>query len=196
MNALEIQNLSFSYGEHRVIENFSLEIAAGERVCLSSASGKGKTTLFRLIAGLETPEHGEFFCGAEIFYLFQEDRLLPHFSAAENLRFVGATRDEALAALDSVGIADFADSRPAELSGGMRRRLAIARLCCFANNLRENLQNNSLLLLDEPFTGLDAESRERSALAIRRSFPRAAAIIATHSPDEAALLGAERVVCL
>lgn len=196
MNALKIHNISFSYGEHRIFENLSFEVAAGERVCLNSASGSGKTTLLRLIAGLETSDSGEISREGEIFYLFQEDRLLPHLSAAENLRFVGASRDEAVSALEAVGIADFADARPSELSGGMRRRVALARLCCFGNKFDKSLQKKSLLLLDEPFTGLDAESRECSARAIALAFPRTAAIIATHSPDEAALLGASRILRL
>jgi ABC-type nitrate/sulfonate/bicarbonate transport system ATPase subunit len=179
---LKIENLSFSYGDNRLIENYSLTLNKGERICLSAASGKGKTTLLRLISGLETPHGGSITINGTIAYLFQEDRLIPWRTAAENIILAGATRSEALAALEAVGLDGSADKYPRELSGGMKRRVAIARTLCFGGDL---------LLLDEPFTGIDAERRELVAGAIDSYFAGSAMILISHIADESALLRAE-----
>ena len=188
--SINVKNVDFSYGDHKILSGLSLCICRGERVCLSAASGAGKTTLFRLICGLETPACGEISVDGEIFCLFQEDRLIPSLSAADNIRFIGATREEALKALEDVGLGDAAGLRPGELSGGMRRRAAIARLCA-SGALRAG-KSEQILLLDEPFSGLDADSRRLSADAILRVFPDAAMLLITHEPEDAELLGVSR----
>ena len=188
--AVSAKNVDFSYGGRKVLSDLSLELRAGERICISAASGAGKTTLLRLICGLEKPSAGEISVNGEVFCLFQEDRLIPNLSAAGNIRFIGATREQAVSALDAVGLRDAAGLMPVELSGGMRRRVAIARLCA-AGGLRAG-SSGRILLLDEPFSGLDADSRRISADAILRAFPDAATLIVTHVPEDAALLGASR----
>ncbi len=188
--AVSARNVDFSYGGRKVLSDLSLEVRAGERVCLSAASGAGKTTLLRLICGLEKPSAGEISVNGEVFCLFQEDRLIPNLSAAGNIRFIGATREQMISALDAVGLRDTAELMPGELSGGMRRRVAIARLCA-AGCLREG-NSGRILLLDEPFSGLDADSKRISADAILRVFPDAAMLIVTHVPEDAALLGSTR----
>lgn len=193
MNSLysvSVRNVDFSYGGRKVLSDFSLDVRAGERICLSAASGAGKTTLLRLICGLEKPSDGEILVNGEVFCLFQEDRLIPNLSAAGNIRFIGATREQAISALDAVGLRDAAGLMPGELSGGMRRRVAIARLCA-AGDLREG-NCGRILLLDEPFSGLDADSRRGSADAILHAFLDAAMIIVTHVPEDAEILGATR----
>lgn len=182
MNPLEIENLSFAYkgADERLFDNFSMTLGAGERVCLLGASGRGKTTLLRLIAGLEKPDSGEIRLSGRVAYLFQEDRLVPWLTAAENLTLVGVSRERAVEALASVGL-DCADKLPGELSGGMRRRVAVARTICLGGEL---------LLLDEPFSGLDAESRKLATRALLDRFKSAAVILVTHIPEEAELLGA------
>ena len=164
--AVSAKNVDFSYGGRKVLSDLSLEVRAGERVCLSAASGAGKTTLLRLICGLEKPSAGEISVNGEVFCLFQEDRLIPNLSVAGNIRFIGATREQIISALDAVGLRDTAELMPGELSGGMRRRVAIARLCA-AGCLREG-NSGRILLLDEPFSGLDTDSKRISADAILR----------------------------
>lgn len=180
---IDICNISFSYGEKPVLRDYSLRVGRGERICLFATSGIGKTTLLRLIAGLEKPTSGEIRLGGRVTYLFQEDRLLPWLNLLDNLTLIGADRQRALRVLESVGLEE-ADKFPDELSGGMRRRAAIARAIC---------AGGEILLLDEPFTGLDAGLRGRSAEALKREFADAAVIMVTHIQEEAEIMGAEIV---
>ena len=180
---IDICNISFSYGEKPVLRDYSLRVGRGERICLFAPSGIGKTTLLRLIAGLEKPTSGEIRLGGRVTYLFQEDRLLPWLNLLDNLTLIGADRQRALRVLESVGLEE-AEKFPDELSGGMRRRAAIARAIC---------AGGEILLLDEPFTGLDAGLRGRSAEALKREFADAAVIMVTHIQEEAEIMGAEIV---
>ena len=180
---IDICNISFSYGEKPILRDYSLRVGRGERICLFATSGIGKTTLLRLIAGLEKPTSGEIRLGGRVTYLFQEDRLLPWLNLLDNLTLIGADRQRALRVLESVGLED-AEKFPDELSGGMRRRAAIARAIC---------AGGEILLLDEPFTGLDAGLRGRSAEALKREFADAAVIMVTHIQEEAEIMGAEIV---
>ena len=152
---MRVEHLTVSYGEKRVLDGFSLEIPQGVTV-LSGPSGCGKTTLLRTIAGLERPESGrvEGITPAETAILFQEDRLFPWRTVEQHLtdvlprsRWNEVPRRIALAEL-----AGEEHSRPAALSGGMRRRLALVR--CLA-------LGGALYLLDEPFTGIDPERTQR-----------------------------------
>lgn len=183
-NILKIENLRFSYGEQNIIENYSLTLKRGERICVFAASGKGKTTLLRLISGLELPSGGNISVNGRVAYLFQEDRLLPWRTAVENITLTGVNRNEAINALEAVGLDGFADKYPRELSGGMKRRVAIARTLC---------RGGDLLLLDEPFSGIDAGRRELVARAVNRYFDDAAVILISHIPEEAELLGSKPV---
>lgn len=185
---LKINRLAFAYKSHdrteqkkRVFENYSLTLCRGERICLSAPSGSGKTTLLRLIAGLECPDSGTIELYGRLAYMFQEDRLLEWYTSLENLTFIGCERARALKLLEMVGLGDAADKLPRELSGGMKRRLAAVRTVAHGGDL---------LLLDEPFGGLDDASRALTAKLISDSFADAAMILVTHSPADAELLGA------
>ena len=185
---LKINRLAFAYKSHdrteqkkRVFENYSLTLCRGERICLSAPSGSGKTTLLRLIAGLERPDSGTIELYGKLAYMFQEDRLLEWYTSLENLTFIGCERARALKLLEMVGLGDAADKLPRELSGGMKRRLAAVRTVA---------RGGDLLLLDEPFGGLDETSRKLTAKLISDSFADAAMILVTHSPADAELLGA------
>lgn len=185
---LKINRLAFAYKSNdrteqkkRVFENFSLTLCRGERICLSAPSGSGKTTLLRLIAGLERPDSGTIELYGRLAYMFQEDRLLEWYTSLENLTFIGCERERALKLLDAVGLGDAADKLPRELSGGMKRRLAAVRTVAHGGDL---------LLLDEPFGGLDDASRALTAKLIHDSFRDAAMILVTHSPADAELLEA------
>lgn len=184
---IKIENLCFSYGEKQIFRDFSLDIPDNGKVCFFGESGFGKTTLLRLIAGLETPQSGKIVLpeNARFSAVFQEDRLLPFMSIADNCILVGSDRRTAERHLEALGIADAADSRPAALSGGMRRRAAIARALC---------AEFDILLLDEPFTGLDAENIFRAAEYISSLTADKTLLAVTHSPAEARLLGAKEII--
>ena len=190
---IKIEHLSFAYGEKQIFSDFSLSLADGERCCLSAPSGTGKTTLFRLIASLEKPDGGEISFSGKLYYLFQEDRLPPFLSVKDGLLlFRGkCPKKTAVSLADNIlsglGLSDASDKLPQELSGGMCRRAALARLL-FLRAL--DGAGDALLLLDEPFTGLDAESKKQAAEAIGKVFPGATLLMISHDQDEAALLSA------
>jgi NitT/TauT family transport system ATP-binding protein len=179
---IKLDNISFSYGEKSVIENFSLEINNGDIICLSGESGCGKTTLLRLICGLEKPQAGEI-TGIDkkrFSVVFQEDRLLKNLSVSENVALVGSLQkgDELLKKL---GLDDYLDKKISDLSGGMRRRVAIARALC---------SDYDVLLLDEAFNGLDEDRIKDTAALILEETKGKTVIMITHSLEHAKLLNA------
>ena len=180
---ISIDRVSFSYGDKQILRDYSLNVEKGERICLSAPSGSGKTTLFRLIAGLERPDSGTIRLDGRVNYLFQEDRLLPWLTVVENLTLLGVGKRRAEELLSTVGLEEF-DKYPAELSGGMKRRVAIARSIC---------AGGEILLLDEPFTGLDAGLREVCAGALKNEFASATILMITHDRREAELFDAKIV---
>ena len=180
---LEIKNVSLSYGGLRVLRDVSLRLDSGERIAVMGPSGCGKTSLLRVIAGLQSPDFGTVECAARrLSLVFQEPRLLPWFTAAENVRLVlpDAHRSEDAAALLSCfGLSDAADKLPAELSGGMQQLVSLTRaLVCTPD----------LLLLDEPFKALDAAAKQNAITAVSGG-TGAAIILVTHDAHEAEALG-------
>lgn len=182
---IKINNLSFSYADKNVFGNFSLEIPSGKRICIFAESGRGKTTLLRLILGLEKPCGGSIETGgARMSAVFQEDRLLPFKTALGNITLIGVDEKTALYNLSALGVGESAEKYPSELSGGMRRRVAIARALS---------AEYDCLVLDEPFAGLDKENTEKAAKHILQGLNGRTLIAVTHSEYEAQLLGAEIV---
>ncbi|WP_312526511.1 ABC transporter ATP-binding protein [Paracoccus sp. (in: a-proteobacteria)] len=182
-----------------MIKDLTLQIPKGEVLVVLGPSGCGKTTLLRLIAGLVTPSKGQVLVqghpprpGAVSATVFQNFRLLPWKTVAENLAFVlpdlPATKRAARIEhyLHLVGLSRFAASYPRSLSGGMQQRVALARALC---------AEPQILLMDEPFASLDAQSRELmqgEVLKLSRSGRDGASrtvVFVTHSVDEALLLG-------
>lgn len=186
----ELKHIDFSYGDKLVLKDFSLSFPQKGAVCLFGASGLGKTTVLRLIAGLEKPKNGslEGFENKRITFIFQEDRLLPWRTAKENVALaLGNTteaKEKALAVLSSLGLENDADRYPDEMSGGMCRRVAAARALA---------PESDVILADEPFTGLDEENRRVLAAALREKAKNELVVVVTHIEDEAALLNAESV---
>ena len=182
---MEILNLWFSYPGKELFRDFSLSVPPGERVALMGESGRGKTTLLRLMAGLEQPKEGkvEGIPPEGVSMVFQENRLVPGMSLLANLALAapGKSRGELMALLAALGLEEAADCLPGSLSGGMARRGAIARAAALGS---------SLVLLDEPFTGLDEGNRKRAAVFLRERFAGAAMVAAVHHREEAELLGA------
>ncbi len=141
-----LNNISKSYNGQQIIRDLSFTFEDGKVYRIEGASGSGKTTLLHIIAGLIRPDKGTVSpSDNEISMVFQEDRLIEHLTAEDNLRAVGITGD-IRSELSQILPADELDKKVSEFSGGMRRRVAIARAC---------LKDSNLLILDEPFTGLD-----------------------------------------
>jgi len=178
---ISFQNVGLAYADKHVLTDFTLHLPRDGITCLHGPSGCRKTTLLRLLAGLIAPDSGTITgLPKKPALLFQEDRLIPHLTARENIAAVLPTgrADEADDWLAKVGLAADAHLRPRELSGGMRRRVALARTLAYSGDF---------LLLDEPFTGLDQTRTAQMAALIRETgIP---ALAATHSGEEIALLG-------
>jgi len=205
MADLSIRHVEKKFEGNAVLRDVSLQVASGSLIAVLGASGSGKTTLLRLIAGFERPDQGEIriggelIAGREIFkrpeqrgigYVAQEGALFPHLNVADNITF-GLSRAErrrwhrVAELLGLVGLpASYARRAPQELSGGEQQRVALARALA---------PGPKLLLLDEPFSALDAglraETREAVAAAIKAA--GATAILVTHDQDEALSMGAE-----
>lgn len=202
MNSLELQQVRFAYPTGaKIYAHF--RVPAGGAAALMGASGVGKSTVLNLIAGLLRPQSGDVLFGDEsllklppaarpLTYLFQDDNLFAHLTVWQNiaiglhpgLRVDSADRVAIARALDWVGLADFAARLPASLSGGQRQRVALAR--CFA-------RRRPLLLLDEPFTGVDA-ARKNQLLELLREMQqqrRTTLLITSHNRADAEGLNAE-----
>lgn len=181
-----LRDVCKSFGENRVLDRLNWTFPGGRISCVQGPSGCGKTTLLRLIAGLEAPDGGEILGSGDkkISAVFQENRLLENLTVEKNLLLTarpGFTRTDARALLDDLGLPDAAQRRVCELSGGMQRRVAVARALA---------ADYELLLLDEPLTGLDGELRLRVLRRIQADLKGRTAIWITHDPDAAALLDA------
>ena len=183
---LTIRGICKSFDGHPVLENVSFDFPEAAVTALRGPSGCGKTTLVNIILGLLAPDEGEVLlpASARTAAVFQEDRLIEHFSAARNVRLTAPSSvpDEQIhSALSELGLAQEGEKRVSEFSGGMRRRVAVIRAALF---------QPQLLLLDEPFKGLDEEMRARTASFLRRNCAQATTILVTHDETEAALMGA------
>lgn len=182
------EHLTKRYGAQTVLEDLSLTFQRNRAYCVMAPSGGGKTTLFRLLAGLETPDGGRLlgFPSCRMSMVFQEDRLFEHLSPVTNAALVQQKPDRAAIAraLEEILPPDCLTQPVRELSGGMKRRVAIARaLFCPAQ----------VLLLDEPFTGLDEETWLRTIRFVRERRGDRLLLLTTHRSEEAELLGAERI---
>ena len=205
MSLLTLDRVSHAYGNQAVVRDLSLNLADGEIGCLLGASGCGKTTVLRLIAGFETPTQGSIRLRDDtvgspnrqvppekrnIGMVFQDYALFPHLSIAGNIGF-GLREKSALAGqsapqrvrrvdelLGIVGLSGQGEKYPHELSGGQQQRVALARALA---------PRPHLLLLDEPFSNLDVELRERLSLEVRDILKQTgtAAILVTHDQHEA-----------
>jgi NitT/TauT family transport system ATP-binding protein len=177
---IKIDNISFGYTKTPVLNNFSLTIGDNDKICLFGESGCGKTTLLRLILGLEKPQKGSINkTKGKAAVVFQDNILLPFKTVLENITLMGADKDTALFQLKALGIESFANSLPDELSGGMQRRAAIARALS---------TDFDFLVLDEPFTGLDEDNIKLAAKHILDTVKDKPIILVTHSLYEAELL--------
>ena len=179
---IRLEKIALSYGEQQVLRDCSLCVAAGERVALMGPSGCGKTSLLNAVAG-ELPLPGVAVAGA-VSYVFQESALFPWLTAAENVNVVlGDSADTLPQAKDwlaQAGLEECTDKYPHQLSGGQKRRVAILRALAYGGDV---------LLLDEPFQGLDETAQQRMAELIDQVWAGRTLLLATHDVREAELLG-------
>ncbi|PLY02602.1 MAG: ABC transporter ATP-binding protein [Desulfuromonas sp.] len=203
---LEVDGLTKSFvtngGRAAVLNDVSFNVRRGEIVCVLGRSGCGKTTLLKLLAGFLPPDHGTINLagdpvtkpGPERGVIFQEDALFPWLTVRENIAFGlrgrgqrGKTATgEVERFLELVGLAGFGDYLPIEISGGMKQRVALARVL---------IMHPELLLLDEPFSALDTQTREEMQdllLMLSRQLSHSVLFI-THDVEEAVLL-ADRII--
>ena len=190
-NTVHVRGLTRAFGERTVLSGLDLDIQRGEFVALIGESGCGKTTLLRLLAGIDEPDGGEIDVPEARMVVFQEHRLLPWRRVWRNVAIGlrgNAAREAAAKALSEVGLERHVDAWPATLSGGEAQRVALARAL---------VREPSLLLLDEPFASLDALTRIKMHTLVRRlvRVHRPAVLLVTHDVDEAILL-ADRVVAM
>ena len=196
--ALTVRNVRKSYGELEVLADISFEVEEGNFACIVGESGCGKTTLLKIIAGIEKADGGAIMYNGEpirnedIGYVFQDDRLLPWRTALENVLFaleMRGIKDGSVAEkyLELVGLKGFENYYPHQLSGGMRQRVGICRALAV---------NPKILLMDEPFASLDAQTRNRMQVELLKIWDRdrKTVIFVTHSIDEAVFLADEVVV--
>lgn len=183
MNDIIISKLNKTYGEKKVLREFHAKISGSGITCIMGPSGCGKTTLMNILLGLEKADSGEIRgLPDRVSAVFQEDRLCEDFSAAANIRMACSRRlsdEEILKWMSRLGIPDILHKKTSELSGGMKRRVAIARAM---------LADGDMIFMDEPFKGLDDETRKaviREVKACGRPL-----MIITHDPEDAELLGA------
>lgn len=195
---IELRNISKSYDDLGVLNNLSFNFHAGEFVCICGPSGIGKTTLLQLIAGLEQPDSGSIhYQSHKLAYVFQEPRLIPWCNVIENIEiglYALMPRDKASRRKTcnqlalQVGLDGFQHYYPAQLSGGMKQRVSLARAFAI---------DPDILLLDEPFSSLNDELREdlcRYLIDLLAQKPRTS-IMVTHNIDEAVRL-ADRIIFL
>jgi len=194
---VECQGLVKSFGPVRAVDHVDLDVRDGEMLALLGPSGCGKTTMLRLIAGLERPDEGRVLCGGDevagparfvpaerrrIGLVFQDYALFPHLTVARNVgygvRDRGRRRDRVREMLELVGLADVANRLPHELSGGQQQRVALGRALA---------PDPAIVLLDEPFSNLDAALRARVRGEVRSILARAGAtsVFVTHDQEEA-----------
>ena len=178
--SMELKNVTFSYGDTLICRDLNWQLPERGIVCLWGPSGCGKTTLLRLLAGLEKPAHGEVVSDRAVSMVFQEDRLLPWLTALENVTLPDVEVGEATALLAKLGLAEELDSLPAALSGGQQRRVALARA----------LAVPGLLLLDEPFNGLDEATWRQAVPLIARRAEHDPVVLVTHIREQAEALDA------
>ncbi|MCQ2546899.1 MAG: ATP-binding cassette domain-containing protein [Clostridia bacterium] len=189
---IALKNVSKSFDEKCVLSGLKLVVVKGEITALMGPSGRGKTTIARILAGLESADSGEVSAPANVSVLFQEDRLLPWLNVRDNIALAGLGRgtgkdaDERIKALaEGLEIEETLSMLPSELSGGMKHRAALARTF-FADG--------EMMILDEPFRGLDAQLKDRIIGKLwKQETAGRTVLLITHIPEDAGRL-AEKTI--
>ena len=187
---VQVRNLNKSFGDNRVLVNLNVNFEKDKITVITGPSGCGKTTLLNIISGMEQPDSGEVIMkDRSISFIFQEDRLIPDLTVYRNIEFVlKSTLSEQESKpiiekyLDLVKLKEAKDKYPEQLSGGMKRRVAIARAFAYRSDL---------LIMDEPFKGLDEKLKKEIIDEFLRIYnqDKRTIILVTHDMDEAVFLG-------
>lgn len=186
MSLMQITDLTKKFGKKTLFEGFSLTVPENGIIAINGESGKGKTTLFRIIAGLDKKYSGTLDFGSikKIAYVFQEPRLLPMSTSLENVALpLGNTpeaKEKAKEYLTKVGLENDINTYPDELSGGMKMRVAIARALAY---------DGDLLLLDEAFNGIDKDTAESIMDIIKEYAKDRPVLVITHIKEHLDYLG-------
>ena len=195
--SIVISNVTKTYGDKTVLKDFSMEVHGGECVVLMGTSGSGKTTLLRILMGLEPVDSGTVDMeGGKIGAVFQENRLCESFTVRENMEMVLSGKyDRKLAektmrtCLEKVGLEDWENEPVSKLSGGMKRRVAIVRAIMYAQ-----MMGADTILMDEPFKGLDEETKLQVMEFVRGSTGNRTFLLVTHDASEADFFSGRVVV--
>lgn len=186
---IKVNSIYKSFNEQQVLNNISMSFSKGLITCIMGASGIGKTTLAYIIMGLLSPDSGEIIGLAQkrISAVFQEDRLIEHWDAIKNIMLVSRNniREEQVRQhLSDICLTEYEGKSVKELSGGMRRRVAIVRAI---------LSEYDVLIMDEPFKGLDKELKLQAINYVKNNTKGKTTIIITHDREEVAMLDARLI---
>lgn len=189
---IKVHDITFLYEKKIIFEHFNAVFKTGQKTAIMAPSGSGKTTLLMLLSGLLLPQSGSIeypFTVPKVSMVFQEDRLLERQSLLCNMQFVNPklTADQVSDMLRLAGLKYLLTRKVCDLSGGEKRRVAI---------LRALMAEYDILLLDEPFTGLDEETKDQIIELIKEQTIGKTVILVTHDKAEADALGCEISHCI
>lgn len=183
-----LEDVCLRRGDTQVLTHYTLRLPSQGVLCLLGPSGCGKTTVLHLLCGLLTPDSGRVYAPAQgrLGVVFQEDRLLPWLSVLDNAALPPACigRERALDLLGELELGERAGQLAATLSGGQRRRVVLTRALAM---------HSELLLLDEPFKGLDPALREKACAMVAQAARQVPCLLVTHDAEDARLTGAQVV---
>ena len=180
---ISFEHVYLSFGEKHVISDMSFSMEKHDRIALMGDSGAGKTTIMRLLLGFQKPDSGNVRVDEKLSVLFQENRLIESLSVLSNLMLVTDDKLRAMEMLRKVGLKGEEKNKVSTLSGGMKRRLSLARAL---------LVDYEVLLLDEPFNGLDPERKRSIADLILHETEGKGLILISHEEEERELLKVEK----
>jgi len=185
---IKLENIYKSYNEKVIYENFNLEIKENEILCILGVSGSGKTTLLNMLAGLTDYKGNIVGSFDKISYIFQEDRLISNLTVKQNISYVTGSDKGISEILKMVELSSSENLYPNQLSGGMNRRVSMARAFCYPSNL---------LLMDEPFSNLDIALKLRLIETFKTLYKNnnKTTIFVTHDLDEALMLS-DRIILI
>ncbi|MDD4111536.1 MAG: ATP-binding cassette domain-containing protein [Herbinix sp.] len=186
---IKVDNICKSFNGQQVLDKVTMSFSEGLYTCIMGASGVGKTTLAYILMGLLEPDSGEItgLSDKKISAVFQEERLIEHWDAIKNIMLVSnkdVTKEKVERNLSKIGLTEYEGKPVKALSGGMRRRVAIVRAI---------LSEYDVLLMDEPFKGLDEELKIQVINYVKENTKNKTLIIITHDKDEVAMLQANLI---